>query len=219
MEDHSDQGPLIAALDEWFAILRKRTGGRVPLKPATRSDLDRLSQALRLDLPPDVVALYEYSNGAWLDGDTPVHGFVPSRGGFPQIPDRRSRKRIYSMTMELEDDHSGFGFADWPASVWRNEVPVFGFDTGDQISVMGDQACYQKVALLGLEGFRFVASGLAEFIGNAVELERRGLLDWPNGVPYIAYDRWGLHYPTYPFNPDKDHNGNPWKRTQPEGTS
>ena len=86
MEDHSDQGPLIAALDEWFAILRKRTGGRVPLKPATRSDLDRLSQALRLDLPPDVVALYEYSNGAWLDGDTQLDGFLPSRGWFTPIP-------------------------------------------------------------------------------------------------------------------------------------
>ena len=198
MEDHSDQEPLIAALDDWFEILRRRLKAPCPLKPAKASELSRFSSELGLELPPDVVALYEYTNGAWRDKDTPLGDFVPTLGIF--APVGSPRKRTFSITMEFDDtSRVGTGFDDLPTDDWLLNVPVIDF-IGDQLSVMTADSCFQAVGLFldGGMALSWRARRLADFFGNVLELEERGLLDWSSGSPVIDQSIGG----DFPIDPD-----------------
>ena len=208
MEPHSDHGPLIEALDLWFDILRRRTGAKIPLKPATSSDLDALSAALGLELPPDVVALYEYSNGAWWDSETLLEVFLPDWGGF--VPTSR---HLIPVTWHLGGhDKTGPGYDDLPGREWELHIPVFAF-RDSQVSVMSAPSVYQAVGLYSFSGaIYWPARRLSEFVSHAVELENRGLLEWDDqGRPTIQVDG-----EPEPFDPDLV--GYPGWRWEPIGS-
>ena len=193
MEAHSDQAPLIEALDAWFAILRTRTGALIPLKPARPSDLGVLRSRLGIDLPPDVVALYEYTNGAWLDRKTPLNVFVPNWGRFPVIS-----RYMFSVTWEIDEEGvSGPGFDDLPGRDYMLNVPIISFESGDQLSVMSARSVYQAVAVFSDQAIWWPARRLSGFLQNAVELENRDMLDWDSGVPTIRQSGR-----PEPFDPD-----------------
>lgn len=180
--DHGDTAPLIAAMDEWFDILRDRLNEPFPLKPASRVQLDRLAEAAGVDLPPDVSALYEYTNGAWINDETPLRRkvFLPSGGLFYQLPnDEKGWRYWYSMAKEWRGiEMTGNAFDDVPGESWTQVVPVFNFEGGDQLAVFAGESHYQAVACFNVNGMHWVSRRLADVFLNAIEMENRGLFDW-----------------------------------------
>ena len=91
-----------------------------------------LRTRLGVELPPDVVALFEYTNGAWLDRNTPLDVFVPNWGRFPAIS-----RHMFSVTWEIDEEGvNGPGFGDLPGRDYMLNVPIISFESGDQLSVM-----------------------------------------------------------------------------------
>ena len=204
MDHNSVDDRLVPALDAWFGVLRRRTGAPVPLVPAKKRDLDTLEGAWGQEPPPDVVALYEYSNGAWRDRKTPLDVFMPNWGQFRPIS-----RHVYSMTWELaEEIPAGPGYDELPGRDFEKNIPIINFDTGDQLSIMTAPSVYQAVAYYSLDSaIYWKARRLSEWISYAVELENRGMLNWDaKGRPTIAVSGRPC-----PFDPDLEGYGGGWR--------
>lgn len=180
--DHNDTTALIEAMDEWFDILRANLNEPIPLKPASQSQLDRLAEVAGVDLPPDVIALYEYTNGAWVDDEIPLRRtvFLPSGGLFYQLPeDETGWRSWYSMAQSWRGiEMTGNAFDDVLSDSWTQVVPVLHFEGGHELAVFAAESHYQAVACVSVNGMHWVERRLADVFLNAIEMENRGLFDW-----------------------------------------
>ena len=222
--DHDDSGPLIDALDRWFAILRKRLGVPVPLKPATDDQLERLAEFWGFDLPPDVIALFRYTNGIWKNDEELLwKSFLPDYAEFTPLPPtarqweygapRRPGEnwiRPNSFTQEIEGmEIEGTGYDDVPGQDWEKNVPLFYFGSGDQISVLAAPSHYQAVAVFNFNGMYWVTRRLADLFENAIALEERGLLKWSGSLAKIR-EKGASAVASVPWHPDHYYNYRGW---------
>ena len=202
--DHNDQTPLITALDTWFDILRDRLQAPIPRKPAADFYLKNLAKEIGVELPPDVLALYRYSNGAWKDDRTPLGDvFLPDGGAFSHIPSSPPKWWPISIVRQWHGiPMNGDAFDDLPPQDFVKEVPVFHFDDGHQLSVMNSPAAYQAVAVFGADGMHWAGRRIADIINNAIKWEQLGLIDWR--PLRISIDENYQLKPAYriPANPD-----------------
>lgn len=174
----TDQHALVEALDRWYAVLRERWEAPMPLKPAPDGAIAALGRACGVEVPPDVVALYEYSNGAWLDDDTPLGpGFLPDSFWFHPLPPLGPK--TYSMTWEWADlDMTDWAFDDLPGREWERTIPVFVTEAGGHLSVVASQRAFQAVAYFSVSGMVWASRRIADLVNAAIRMESEGLLVW-----------------------------------------
>lgn len=214
--DHQNQQPLIDALDVWFNVLRDRLQEPIPLKPANDSEIAFLAETLKTDLPPDVEALYRYTNGAWRDSNTPLeYAFLPDAGSFQAIPagkvhspsmKRSKTEQWRPLTMTIHSGGikpRGDAFDDLPGDEYLKEVPIIHFEDGHQLSIISADTTYQAVALFGTDGMHWAARRLADTINYAIKWEELGLINWRNHR--ITIDSNYRMKPAYPIPANPDH--------------
>ena len=194
MSDDDEQRRLVDALDRWFGIIRDESNATVPLKPVKPSLLDRLANELEVDLPPDVVTLFEYTNGAWSDRDRLIEGwFLPS--GFTFYPlvggkGYRHNGKSYFGSFSRMWDGSPRGAAETEFSGvgWANDIPLFEKDMS-QVSIQAGPRCFQACSVLDLEGMHWIGRRLADVFENAIALYEQGYIE-TEAFPYFK-----MHYP------------------------
>ena len=187
-----DQTALVDALDRWFEILREELKATVPLKPATRVELDQFANVLEVDLPADVVTLFEYTNGAWLEDGTPLwEAFLPSGLEFAGIPStptawkhlpiEGSFSRMFALNHSEGESWSGFAYDQFNDIDWVQDVPLFtGHTDFAQLSIQAGERCHHACAVFFVDGMMWVARRLSDVFENAINLYERDYLVWVN---------------------------------------
>lgn len=207
-----DQDSLVEALDAWFAVLRKRNPGyKVPLKPATQVELDQFAEVSGVDLPPDMVTLLEYTNGAWRDDDTPMRwDFMPNSMAFHGYSEHRHSPTetfigIGGTLIRFGRDN-GTAVFDFPPESTApaglpvreavnpiNDVFLFDVEGGEEmVTMIASPIAYQACLLMALTDGYWLARRVADSFRNVVELDRQGMLVWEgsggSSRPYLSQD-------------------------------
>jgi len=209
--EEDDQAALVDALDRWFAILREGFNAKVPLKPARPSQLDQLANVLEVELPPDAVTFFEYTNGAWLDDDH-VFGshFFPFYKEFEPLPDTIEDWSFYRQgslsrgfreaAVEYDRGFRDNVYADMPGVEWANDVPILTTDM-EQITIQAGKRAFQACAGINIEGMFWVERRLVDLFERAIasveqgEIQLEGPSEYPEWVVDPKYS--SVHTPVH----------------------